>query len=83
MPPSFISFDDSSSIPNLKNLVTNVKIFTRGGRKNENREGSSYNSKVKTRLKGRGSVSFLHKLETEGKYAWNMISFLCKLETKR
>ena len=55
-----------------------------GGRKNKNRagEGSSSNTKGKTRIKGRGSISFLRKLETEGNYAWNMVSFLCKLETK-
>ena len=42
------------------------------GRKNKNQagEGSSSNTKMKTRIKGRGSVSFLHNLETEGNYAW-------------
>ena len=30
------------------------------------KEGSSSNTKVKAQLKGRGSISFLHKLEIEG-----------------
>ena len=57
------------------------------GRKNENRVGEK-NVQVLT-LKGRldsreGDLIFsLHKLETKGNYAWNMVSFLCNLETKR
>ena len=45
--------------------------------KNENQAGEK---KVQVlTLKGRGSISFLHKLETEGNYAWKTVSFLCKL----
>ena len=86
MPPSFVSSDDYSSIPNLKSwlLIENVH---QGGRKNENQAGEKKVQvlTLKRRLDSREGdlFHFLHKLEIEGNYAWNMVSFLCNLETKR
>ena len=50
MPPIFVSFDDSYSIPNLKTWLL-MRKCSPGGRKNENRVGEKKVQVLK--LKGR------------------------------